>query len=141
MSEQTTPESVGGAKTRPTLLTVMCIISWVFQGILAVLLLLGAVGAAALSAGAAYAEANGGSVTGTGNIWMAVGIGILLLVVGFIGVLKMWKLKKQGFFLYVGAGVAGVIVDLTMGAGLNIFSLLVTAVFILLYGLNLKHME
>jgi hypothetical protein len=141
MSEQTTHESVGGAKTRPTLLTVMCIISWVFQGILAILLLLGAVAAAAITVGTQYAEANGAVVTAGSNIWLTVAIAMVLLIVGFIGVLKMWKLKKQGFFLYVGAGVAGVIVDITMGAGISLFSLLITAVFVVLYGLNLKHMD
>lgn len=73
-------------------------------------------------------------------------IGLLGLIVCFIGVLQMRKLKKPGFFLYligelappianivlVGVGVMGWIL-----AGLMIFPI----VFVILYATQLKHMK
>jgi hypothetical protein len=144
MSEQTTHESVGGAKTRPTFLTVLCVLSWIAQGLgifgLLTLTIFAGVGSAALGS---LEGVDGVAVASEmGSIWLYLGLGIAMVIVGFIGVLKMWKLQKQGFFLYVGASVAGIIIDLTLsGVGLNMMSILFSALFIVLYGLNLKHME
>ena len=77
--------------------------------------------------------------TGMGLLWAYVVVGILSTIVGLIGVIKMWKLQKMGFYLYTAASIVGVI----MGAiyELSVASIVISLAFIVMYGLNLKHME
>ncbi len=143
MSDQMNPGNAG-APQRPTFLTVLCILSWIAQGLGIVFLLMATLFAGAVTAGVAGMEDAGAVVSGSGmgNVWLYLGLGVIMVVAGFIGVIKMWKLQKQGFFIYAGASVAGIIVDIALsGAGFNITSVIVTAAFIAMYGVNLKHMR
>ncbi|MEJ6797608.1 MAG: hypothetical protein QNK75_01090 [Crocinitomicaceae bacterium] len=73
--------------------------------------------------------------------WPSMIITTLLIVISLYGVIKMWNLKKQGFMIYAGAGVAALIVPLIFGQLFSIFSLVVTAIFIALYYTNTKVMS
>lgn len=74
-------------------------------------------------------------------------LNLLSFIIGFIGVYLMMKLKKIGFHLYVAYSLLPIIVmyaiipaELIIGASI-IFSVILSAIFCVLYGLNLKHME
>ena len=69
-------------------------------------------------------------------------------LISLAGVWLMWNLKKTGFWLYLLAALGGLgVMFWVMGGGgllANIASLvavLITIVFIILYGVNLKHMR
>jgi hypothetical protein len=72
---------------------------------------------------------------------------ILFSMGAVLGVVMMWNLKKQGFYLYTGFRVLILLVPLFV-MGFNIISIFMvasgmvfTALFILLYGFNLKYMQ
>lgn len=72
---------------------------------------------------------------------------IVVALLSLFGVWQMWNLKKMGFWIYVLAAVIGLVLPLVlMGGGLlAILGIgavgLVSLLFIILYGLNLKHMS
>lgn len=69
------------------------------------------------------------------------------------GALIMWRLKKVGYYVYVPGALIPVIVSLVgmqyimsgMMAGFGmigvVFNLMISAAFIIMYGLNLKHLK
>ena len=73
--------------------------------------------------------------------------GLVFSVISVIGVWLMWNLKKNGFWLYLLAAIGGLVIDfmyMTGGLMANIGiggGILITAVFVILYGVNLKHMR
>ena len=124
---------------RPTFLTVLCILTFIGSGLTALLLLLGLV-----AAGAASGVLS--SIPGMGDIG-GLGTGYFLIVLALAlaslyGAIMMWKLKKMGFYLYSGANVIALVVPMIMASGkFPVFGLVITALFIILYGLNLKHLK
>lgn len=69
-------------------------------------------------------------------------------LISLVGVWLMWNLKKTGFWLYLLASVGGLVVMFSVlgGGGLfanitSIVAVIITVVFIILYGVNLKHMR
>ena len=149
--EETT-QSTNGAPApaaRPVFLTVLCILSFIAAGLailgyITLITVMGAMtaGAAALEgAGAAMSEAmsTGPSVAMT---WAYIIVGFVTVLVSLFGVIKMWKLQKIGFFLYVGATVVSIIMTIVYsGFGSGMMSIIFGALFIVLYGLNLKHLK
>ena len=74
-------------------------------------------------------------------------LGLVFAVVALVGVILMWGLKKTGFYLYVGAKVAMIFVPIAV-VGFSFISMMMTlstflgaAIFIVLYGLNFKHLK
>jgi len=69
--------------------------------------------------------------------------GFILYTFSWVGALQMWKLKKIGFHLYTGAQIFILLlpVILIKSYPFSIFSLLLTAVFIAGYAINLKFMK
>jgi hypothetical protein len=72
---------------------------------------------------------------------------IALSLLSLVGVWLMWNLKKNGFWIYVVAAVGGLVVPMVfLGGGLLTalgvgFMGLISVVFIILYAVNLKHMH
>jgi hypothetical protein len=71
---------------------------------------------------------------------------ILFALLSFFGAFLMFKLKKTGFYIYTGSNLFWMLVPIAligMEAGMmNIaFGIGFTILFIILYGVNLKHME
>lgn len=75
------------------------------------------------------------------------GVGLVLAVVALVGVIMMWNLKRTGFWLYSGSKVVMIIYPMIlMGANFITTMILlsgffVAALFITMYGLNLKAMK
>ena len=72
---------------------------------------------------------------------------IVLSVVALAGVIMMWSLLKNGFYVYAGAKIILIFVPMML-IGINFLSMLmamtslfVAAIFITLYALNLKAMK
>ena len=137
---------------RPTFLTVLCILSFIAAGISIIGLALGsAVKGVAESAGASSDLSNLRGMEGVDSelmnqaeaafSWPRLIGAIVLTLIALFGVIKMWKLQKRGYYIYVGASVVGLILPLILGSGFSVFSLLITAAFIVMYGLNLKAMR
>jgi hypothetical protein len=163
-------ENQPSSSARPTFLTVVCIISFVGLGISILksisALILSSVGSAfysmiqdGLEKGLQEAAANDpGSAVFLEHIFDAVlkligvlpvfsGIILLCSIIALVGVFMMWSLKKIGFYLYAGAKVIMVLLPILL-IGYNFLSVLITlgiffgaAIFITLYGLNLKAMK
>ncbi len=141
------------AAKRPVFLTVLCILSFVAAGlaILGYITLIGLMGAASVAVagmegmsnemGAAMSEAMS-SGPSTGMTWAYIIIGFVTVIVSLFGVIKMWKLQKSGFMMYVGATVVSLIMTIVYsGFAASIMGIVFSALFIVLYGLNLKHLK
>ena len=124
---------------RPTFLTVLCILTFIGSGLTALFLLIGLVFAGAASSML-------GSIPGMGDM-AGFGSGyfvvvLVLALASLYGAIMMWKLKKMGFYLYSGANVIALFIPMIMASGkFSFFGLFITALFIILYGLNLKYLK
>lgn len=64
-----------------------------------------------------------------------------------IGAMQMWKLKKTGYYIYIAGEIIPPIAAFVLGGGGMLGSmgaavgLIIAIVWIVLYGLNLKHMK
>ncbi len=70
----------------------------------------------------------------------------LLNVVVFSGVMMMWKQKKTGFYIYTVGQIAQIIVPFVVVGGLlgglsGVMMGIFGVAFIIMYGVNLKHMS
>jgi hypothetical protein len=74
-------------------------------------------------------------------------IGLVCSLICLFGALQMWKLKKIGFFIYCIGEITPAIAGFILGAGgligttSAIIWLLIAIVWIVLYAVNLKHMN
>ncbi|MBA3665558.1 MAG: hypothetical protein H0W61_15330 [Bacteroidetes bacterium] len=143
----TTAENVTAA-ARPTFLTVLCILSFIAAG-LSIFAYIGAIALVGMASAAsstldAMATNAGATTTYTGPsagvIWAYVIVGFVTTLAALYGVIQMWKLKKMGFFLYAGASVVSMIMGFVY-PGFSIMGVALPIIFIVLYGLNLKHLK
>jgi flagellar biogenesis protein FliO len=142
-------------KERPTFLTVLCILSFIGVGIVVISSL---VGLLAGKAGSMIMEA-AESVEGMQDIpemepvsnavryaSTLSAINLICALIVLVGVIMMWNLKKLGYYIYVPAEIAPVIFGfILIGGGMfgGLFaalSAIFPILFIILYGLNVKHM-
>lgn len=167
MTDTHTSSATGAA--RPTLLTVICIISF----IMGAWSIFGGIKTMTQDSDAVLQEARsvmeqaradlGDQANGLAGRMMdsamelaentarnakKIGISeIVFSLLGLIGVWMMWNLRKNGFWLYVVAAVAGLAAQFTfMGGGMAAltavgFTAFFTLIFIILYAVNLKHMH
>ena len=148
MSEETT-EAAGTpaeAGKRPVFLTVICILSFIGAGfgIIGYVTIMTAMGAAQAALGSMEAlegvSAAAAAGPSAGMTWAYIIVGFLTTIVALFGVIKMWKLKKQGFMLYAGAQVVSIIMGIVY-SGFGIGGMVIPVVFIVMFYLNLKHMN
>jgi hypothetical protein len=137
--EQTVTNNEAGK--RPTFLTVLCILSFIFSGIGLIGLIILLIGMGAMSSLASAAVDAGGTYTGPsiGLTWAYLIVGFLTTLIGLFGVIKMWKLQKVGFYIYTACVVISIIMGIVY-SGFGFMSIL-PLVFVVLYGLNLKAMK
>ena len=152
MSEETTQENAAPAAEagkRQVFLTVLCILSFIAAGFaiigyIGVITVMGAAGAAmsAMEGMEGMGEVMEAAGPSTGMTWAYIIVGFLCTIIGLVGVIKMWKLKKQGFMLYAGATVVSLIMGIIYsGFGASITGIIISAAFIVMYYLNTKHMS
>lgn len=161
--------TMGIAPARPTLLTVICIISFIIGawGVIS------GVRSVTTDQTAALTEARqkmeearaqlGDQADGMAGRMMdsamelteraaenakPMGIaGIVLALISLFGVWQMWNLKKSGFWLYLLAAIGGLVVPVAYLGGSMMalasvgFVGFFSIIFIILYAVNLKHMH
>lgn len=165
----TNTSTMGAAAARPTLLTVICIISFVmgafgiYSGIKNLTMDPVAERASlekTMAEQVATLGANANEMTnrlmdsahevGVKGIENAkpIGIaGIVLSLLSVFGVWQMWNLKKSGFWLYLLATIGGLVVPMVyLGGGMLALASVglvgfFSLIFIILYAVNLKHMH
>jgi hypothetical protein len=124
---------------RPGLVTVLCILTFIGSGLGTLVYLLLLIAAGSLGAMLADIPGVGSMIAGGG---MAIfGASFVLSFASLFGAIKMWGMKKMGFFIYAIAQVLLLILPLFLGVPFTIMPLVFTALFIVLYGINLKHMS
>ncbi len=132
------------APQRPGLLTALCILTFIFSGFMCLMSLIGIFASAWI--GSLISDAlhtTGGLIVNYMVVFMI--ISLLFWFVSLFGAIKMFGLKKVGFILYVIPNgilflfqLIGIFAAFTVG-GFIFF--LVSALFIILYGMNLKNMK
>ena len=168
MNDLNTP-TMGVAPARPTLLTVICIISFImgaigiYSGVKNLTIdpvaekakleqtmaeQMNTIGANANEmTDRLMASANEIGEKGIANHYPIGIAGIILSIVSIIGVWLMWNLKKNGFWLYLLATIGGLAVPLVyLGGGwLALASVglmgFFSIIFVILYAVNLKYMH
>jgi hypothetical protein len=84
-------------KPRPVLLSVLCIFSFVYFGLLSVLFLAGLYNASAIaSVTGIYTP---GEMFSKSEIRLLFTGGMLLHLIGFAGVVLLWRLRKTGYYI------------------------------------------
>ena len=149
---ESTTTTTSEAPKRPVFLTVLCVLSFIAAGLgvigyVTVLTAMGAASAIASSgmegvsdeASAAISHAMS-SMPSAGMTWAYIIVGFLTTLVSLFGVIKMWKLQKIGYFIYVGSAVASMVMGIIY-SGFGVMGVIFPVLFIVLYGLNLKHLK
>ena len=138
----------GEAAKRPVFLTVLCILSFIAAGVSVIFYILALTAMGVVSAASSSIEGMEGmegvtavtSGPSAGLTWAYIIVGFITVLVSLMGVIKMWKLQKSGFMMYVGASVVSIIMGIVY-SGFGIGGLIFPVLFIVLYGLNLKHLK
>ncbi len=79
---------------------------------------------------------------GFGSIWVGLIIGLVGIALCFYGAMKMHKLQKQGFFIYVAGQLIPIIYTfVTVGVGFGLIGVIIPIVFIVLYATQLKELS
>jgi drug/metabolite transporter (DMT)-like permease len=123
---------------RPLILTVLCLFSFIFFGLIALIFLMAMLYTGSI-AGMVLQYMPENSLTRAGVFFFTFG-GFLLHVLSFSGTILLWKMKRKGYILF---GISTVLI-----AGYQLFSAtispLTTAVYVFLifaFGFFLKKMR
>lgn len=159
--EQTNSGAAMPAK-RPQFLTVLCILTFIGVGIGIIGSVMGymatmAAGAMMGMAGDMAGSADMSAMPGMDEAMSAanaaiqyatiiLAVGLLGSILCLVGAIMMWKQKKTGFYLYaVGELVPPVISMVLIGmsgmGALGLLGFIVPIAFIVMYGMQLKHMS
>ena len=114
-------------KKRPVLLTVLCILSFIFSGVMGVFL----IGIIVLL---------GSAVTASNALpSMLIALGIWAL--GLISIILMWKLRKIGFYLYVVSNIVVTSLQIYSTEEVSYLTIAVPVIFIVAFATQLKAMR
>jgi hypothetical protein len=158
--EQTNMEAGATAK-RPQFITVLCILTWIGCGIGLIASVMGyfavqTAGAMMDVAAASDPDAMNMAASMPGMeeamnamkyAGISLGMGVLGAILCFAGSMMMWKLKKTGFYVYVAGQIIPLVVSAVLigasafGGAALVMGAIFPILFIVLYGLNLKHMS
>ena len=139
---------------RPSFLTVLCILSFIWGGLIVFCLFLGLCfsgfifrTAESVLAGVEGMPAMSESqlkamqtLVDLGPQKFAIGIAVAIIIymTSLLGVFKMWRLQKWGFYIYAGVNGVSVVYDLISG---SFFMVTITIAFIGMYFSNFKHLK
>lgn len=139
---------------RPQFLTVLCVLSFIWSGFILLFLFLGLIfsrfifkfidkilsGEIAVptmdskqeQALQAFLE------LGPGKFAAIIAGAIIMYMTSLLGVFKMWRQQKWGFYIYATINVLGVGYDVFSG---SYFTAIISMAFIMMYFSNLKYMK
>lgn len=139
---------------RPDFLTVLCILSYIWSGLVLFALFLCLIFSGFIFE--TLQNINTGAIEmppmdenqqkaidmllnlGKGKFSAIIAVAIIVYMTSLLGVFKMWKQQKWGFYIY--AGVNGFLAIYNVIDG-SIFSFIISIAFIGMYAANLKHMK
>lgn len=141
--------------TRPAFLKVLCILTWVGSGMGLISGLWAIISPSASES--AIRSLGDATLDGTmENMKMIQYAGLACTVLCIIGSVMMWQLKKAGFFIYLIGEVAPLVLSFVLlgslassggpvtggiAAAAGVIGAIFPAAFVIMYGLNLKHMK
>lgn len=128
MKNTTTPN------TRPQILTWLCLASFIAGSLWIIMLL--ALSILSFTDNLKHGLFPGLSIEYLHTGYLFISVLIVLTLIGIIGVVKMWQLKKYGFYLYAAAKTLIYFLPVLF-IGFNHLTypgLLITSVFIIAYG-------
>ena len=127
-------------KKRPVLLSVLCILTFIGSGLGILFWLLAIIGLGSLLG--FLGKIPGFGVGGGESTILAPIIFLILAILLLLSAIMMWRLKKNGYYLYILVKILGIILPiLLIGSIFSIGSLIIPVIFIVLYGLNFKAMS
>ena len=124
-------QNVQTTNQRPTFLTVLCILTFIGSGLGILFSLLGIFGIGAMNS---FLSNYAGAGAADAGILKPI-LTLVFSAASIYGAIMMWSLKKMGFYLYVAAQV------LMLIFGFGWLALFFTALFVVLYYLNFKHLQ
>ena len=155
-------------KERPVFLTVICILSYIGLGIAIISNLTGLLLSKGVEMASEFAEEGmdealteieseapalgsimesifGGAMKAMEHYTLITTVSLVCSLIALFGVIKMWQLKKLGFYLYAGAKVIIIILPIALIGGLlggiSLMGAIFPIAFIIMYGVNLKAMD
>ena len=131
-------------KKLPQMLNVLTILTYIACGVGALFSILGVLGVGFLSSimGKSKELTEVSDKAGFGSIWVGLIIGLVGIALCFYGAMKMHKLQKQGFFIYVAGQLIPIIYTfVTVGVGFGLIGVIIPIVFIVLYATQLKELS
>lgn len=153
------------APKRPTLLTVLCILSFIWIGLMTILGILGYFAMKMYASGKLQEmlEQSGGTPEAMAQLEEmqakidAAGLTsdqmasqmiylVILTVISLVGVIMMWKLRRTGFWVYAATAIIALAMPLLMGGKFDtsaggLFGFALPLIFVGLYGTQLKAMR
>lgn len=132
---------------RPMFLSVLCVLTFIASGLSALSNLLVPMFADKftefMKSAPNYDEAQMEEAIRVLNSgWGYYSIMVVLAIASLVGAILMWKLKKIGFHIYTLANMAALFVPMLMfSVALSWTGIFFTAIFIVLYAVNLKHLK
>jgi hypothetical protein len=142
VQEQETP------KQRPTFLTVLCIFSFIASGILILTysLLLLMKDFLTENKDKILEENQNEDVAMffekfIDNFSVIITYPLLLMVLSIVGVIMMYRLNKIGYYIYSLAHFSLLILSYTATNEISWFGVITTIAFLIMYAVNLKHMN
>ncbi|MCX6247772.1 MAG: hypothetical protein NTW10_08575 [Bacteroidetes bacterium] len=137
-TKQSEPGNTKPVKPRPVLLTALCLFSFVYFGLLALLFLPGIFYSGAIT-GVIDKYLPTGLYSNT-EIRMVFAAGFLLHALGLAGSIVMWNLRKTGYYLLAGACIIVASMQ-TFRPDISVTSTAVYIIFILLFGVFFKRLH
>ena len=139
MSDQILDNNEGAPAVRQTFLTVLCVLTFIGSGLATFVFLFATIAFSAMSDILSRVPGTAHLLSG-GIAFFAVML--VLAATSLFGAIQMWNLKKVGFYMYVGANCTAFILPLVwLKAPFDAFGLFILAVWIVLYGANLKFLK
>jgi len=139
MTEQAGTQGTSGGG-RPTLITILCILSFIGGGLGVLFGILLAVGSGV--AGGMLNDIPGMGAMAGGGMTYGI-ISLVLSAASLYGAIQIWGMKKMGVYLYAGAQVAAIILPVAFfgGQAFSVFGVVITAAFIAAYWSQMKNMS
>jgi hypothetical protein len=150
----TTENNLTEEPKRPQFLTVLCILSYIWSGFTLLCLLICLVFSSFIfealekltldeNTMAAMDENQQKGIqtlleVGPGKFAAIIALGIVIYMISLLGVIKMWKLQKWGFYIYSVVNTMGVIYSVISG---SYFMAIISLLFVIMYYTNFKHMN
>lgn len=144
---------------RPQFLTVLCILTWIGSGLAFISAIYTFFTVDASAAMLENMNMGGADPTGMmGSVHEAMQkavenkvpnllVNTICPLLCVFGAIQMWQLKKTGYFIYIAGEIVPPIAAFVLGGGGMLGSLgaagalVIAIIWIVLYGLNLKHMK